>query len=300
MMRQDSCFRFSKRGFPLTEQLIRVGHSPDPDDAFMFYALAKDKIATGSYRFEHELVDIETLNRRAFQGELELTALSLHAYAYLADKYMLCSCGASMGDNYGPMVVARGEMSFDQLRAVTIAVPGTLTTAYLALRLCLGTDFPHVVVPFDQILDVVSAGEHEGRPIDAGLIIHEGQLTYARQGLTLAVDLGRWWREQTDLPLPLGANGIRRDLGETVIRDVHRLLKESIHYGLAHREEALDYALGFGRGLDRAAADRFVGMYVNDWTLDFGPTGREAVRRLLEEGYQAGVIPKCVAPEFAE
>jgi 1,4-dihydroxy-6-naphthoate synthase len=282
----------------LAEQLIRVGHSPDPDDAFMFYALAKDKISTGPYRFEHELVDIEALNRRAFQGELELTALSLHAYAYLADKYLLCSCGASMGDNYGPMVVTRIAATLEKLRGATIAVPGTLTTAYLALRLCLGTDFPHVVVPFDQILDVVAAGEYQGRPIDAGLIIHEGQLTYTHQGLSLAVDLGRWWREHTGLPLPLGANGIRKDLGETVIRDVHRLLKESIRYGLAHRNEALDYALGFGRGLDRAAGDRFVGMYVNDWTLDFGPTGREAVRRLLEEGHRGGVIPTLVRPEF--
>jgi 1,4-dihydroxy-6-naphthoate synthase len=284
----------------LAEHLIRVGHSPDPDDAFMFYALAKDKIPTGPYRFEHELVDIETLNRRAFQGELELTALSLHAYAYLADKYMLCSCGASMGDNYGPMVVAREQKTLDQLRGATIAVPGTLTTAYLALRLCLGAEFPYVAVPFDEILDVVAAGSYEDRPIDAGLIIHEGQLTYAGQGLSLAVDLGRWWREQTDLPLPLGANGIRKDLGDTVIRDVHRLLKESIRYGLAHREAALDYALGFGRGLDRAQADRFVGMYVNDWTLDFGPTGREAVRRLLEEGHRAGVIPQRVEPVFVE
>lgn len=286
--------------FALNQQLIRVGHSPDPDDAFMFYALAKDKIDTGPYRFEHELVDIETLNRRAFQGELELTAVSLHAYAHLADKYILCACGASMGDNYGPMVVTRGPKSIDDLRPMTIAVPGTLTTAYLALRLCLGADFQHVVVPFDEILDVVEAGEYLGETIDAGLIIHEGQLTYGDQGLTLVVDLGKWWREQTGLPLPLGANAVRRDLGETVIRDVHRLLKESIRFGLEHREAALDYALGFGRGLDRAKADRFVGMYVNDWTLDFGPTGREAVRRLLAEGHQQGVIPKLVSPEFVE
>jgi 1,4-dihydroxy-6-naphthoate synthase len=280
--------------------MIHVGHSPDPDDAFMFYALAKDKIDTGPYRFEHELVDIETLNRRAFAGELELTALSLHAYVHLADKYILCSCGASMGDDYGPMVVARGAKSLDQLRNVTIAVPGTLTTAYLALRLCLGSEFDHVVVPFDQILDVVEAGEYQGRRVDAGLIIHEGQLTYAQQGLSLVVDLGKWWRKTTGLPLPLGANGLRKDLGEAAIRDVHRLLKESIRYGLEHRQAALDYALGFGRGLDRAQADRFVGMYVNDWTLDFGPTGREAVRRLLAEGHRAGVVPKLVEPEFVK
>ncbi|MBW3598352.1 MAG: ABC transporter substrate-binding protein [Planctomycetes bacterium] len=264
----------------------------------MFYALAKDKIDTGSYCFEHELVDIETLNRRAFQGELELTAVSLHAYAHLADKYVLCSCGASMGDDYGPMVVAREARPLEELRSLVIAVPGTLTTAYLTLRLCLGADFEHVVVPFDEILDVVAAGEHEGRAIDAGLIIHEGQLTYADQGLKLIVDLGRWWREQTGLPLPLGANALRKDLGVPVMRDVHRLLKESIRYGLEHRREALDYALGFGRGLDRSKADRFVGMYVNDWTLDFGPTGREAVRRLLAEGHASGVIPTLVEPEF--
>ena len=214
------------------KKLIRVGHSPDPDDAFMFYALAKDKIDCGPYRFEHELVDIETLNRRAFAGELELTALSLHAYAYLADKYILCTCGASMGDNYGPMVVAREQATIESLRGKTIAVPGTLTTAFLTLRMCLGSDFQHVVVPFDQILDVVVAGEHGGQTIDAGLIIHEGQLTYGDQNLHLIVDLGQWWMKETGLPLPLGANGLRRDLGSETIREVNRLLKESIEYGL--------------------------------------------------------------------
>jgi 1,4-dihydroxy-6-naphthoate synthase len=281
-----------------TSHLIRVGHSPDPDDAFMFYALAKDKIDTGRFRFEHELVDIETLNRRAFAGELELTALSLHAYAYLADKYVLCTCGASMGDNYGPMVVAREARPIESLRGRTIAVPGTLTTAFLTLRMCLGPDFQHVVVPFDQILDVVAAGEHSGQPIDAGLIIHEGQLTYGDQSLHLILDLGQWWMEQTRLPLPLGANGVRKDLGLEAIREINRLLKESIQYGLAHRQEALDYALQFGRGLDTRKADTFVGMYVNDWTLDFGDRGREAVRQLLARGHAAGVIPKLVVPEF--
>jgi 5,8-dihydroxy-2-naphthoate synthase len=283
-----------------TKTLIRVGHSPDPDDAFMFYALAKDLINTGTYRFTHELVDIETLNRRAFSGELELTALSLHAYAYLADKYVLCTCGASMGDNYGPMVVARENRSIDSLRGQTIAVPGTLTTAFLALSMCLGKDqFRHVVVPFDRILDVTEAGEFQGQQIDAGLIIHEGQLTFADQNLKLVVDLGKWWHEQTGgLPLPLGANGIRRDLGPQAMAEVNRLLKESIRYGLAHRQRALDYALGFGRGLDDAKADTFVGMYVNDWTLDFGPRGRQAVRELLARGHQAGIIPKLVEPEF--
>src|SRR4029453_3711616 len=185
---------------PLAKQLIRVGHSPDPDDAFMFYALAKDKIDTGRFRFEHELVDIETLNRRAFAGELELTALSLHAYAYLADKYILCTSGATMGENYGPMVVARQPRPIESLRGKLIAVPGTLTTAFLTLRMCLGTEFQHVVVPFDQILDVVFAGTHQGTPIDAGLIIHEGQLTYHEQDLHLIVDLGKWWMDQTKLP----------------------------------------------------------------------------------------------------
>ena len=280
------------------KQLVRVGHSPDPDDAFMFFALAKDKIDCGPYRFEHELVDIETLNRRAFAGELELTALSLHAYAYLADKYILCTCGASMGDNYGPMVVARGECSIESLRGQTIAVPGTLTTAFLTLRMCLGADFQHVVVPFDQILDVVAAGEHRGQRIDAGLIIHEGQLTYGDQNLKLIVDLGQWWMRETGLPLPLGANGIRKDLGAETIREVNRLLHESIRYGLAHRQAALEYAQQFGRGLDTRKADTFVGMYVNDWTLDFGQRGREAVRQLLVRGHAAGVIPKLVEPEF--
>ena len=264
----------------------------------MFYALAKDLIDTGPYRFEHELVDIETLNRRAFAGELELTALSLHAYAYLADKYVLCPCGASMGDKYGPMVVARRAVSIPELRDLTIAIPGTLTTAYLALRLCLGNDFQHVVVPFDQILAVTAAGEFGGRKVDAGLVIHEGQLTYGDQQLTLIVDLGRWWFDDTGLPLPLGANGVRRDLGPQAMRDVNRLLHESIRYGLEHRAAALDYALGFGRGLDHGMADTFVGMYVNDWTLDFGPRGREAVTRLLARGHEAGVIPKLVSPEF--
>ena len=282
-----------------TQQTIRVGHSPDPDDAFMFYALAKDKIDTEGYRFTHELVDIETLNRRAFSGELELTAVSLHAYAHLSDKYLLCSCGASMGDGYGPMIVAREPMAVSDLANLTVAVPGTLTTAFLSLRLCLGADFRHVVVPFDQILEVVRDGSFEGQPIDAGLVIHEGQLTYEDESLKLIVDLGQWWQEKTGLPLPLGANAIRKDLGPAVISDVERLLKASIQYGLEHREAALEYALGFGRGLDHAKADRFVGMYVNDWTIDFGDRGREAVAELLRRGHEAGVIPQLIVPEFA-
>ncbi len=283
-----------------SRQLIRVGHSPDPDDAFMFYALAKGKIDTGPYRFEHELVDIESLNRRAFAGELELTAVSLHAYARLSHLYLLCTCGASMGDRYGPMVVARTRSSIESLTEKTIAVPGTLTTAFLALRMCLGQEFSYVVVPFDQILDAVYGGGYQGRRIDAGLIIHEGQLTYGDRGLELIVDLGRWWFDETGLPLPLGANAVRKDLGPEAIRDVNRLLKESIVFGLEHRDDALDHALGYGRGLDRGKADQFVGMYVNDWTLDFGPRGREAVAQLLSRGYQRGVIPQRIEPEFVE
>ena len=266
----------------------------------MFHALANGKIDTGPFEFRHELVDIETLNRRAFAGELELTAVSIHAYALLTDKYVLCPCGASMGDRYGPMVVAPRQYSIDDLRQLTIAVPGTLTTAFLALRLCLRNDFEHVVVPFDQILEAAVSGQYQGQPIDAGLIIHEGQLTYGDRGLKLAVDLGQWWFEQTGLPLPLGGNVVRRDLGANTIREVNRLLEASIRYGLEHRTEALQYALQYGRDLDRAQADRFVGMYVNDWTLDFGPRGREAVRRLLAEGHAGGVIPLRVEPEFVE
>ncbi len=281
------------------KKLIRVGHSPDPDDAFMFYALARDKIDTGRYRFEHELVDIETLNRRAVRGELELTAISIHAYAHLAEQYVLCSCGASMGDDYGPIVVARDSRTLEDLADATIAVPGTWTSAFLALRLRLGRDFSYRIVPFDQILDVVAQGTHDGQPIDAGLVIHEGQLTYRAANLQLVEDLGKWWKSETGLPLPLGANALRRDLGEATMRDVQRLLKESIQYALDHREDALAYALQFGRGLDEAAADRFVGMYVNEWTLDFGDAGRESVRLLLERGHAAGVVP-LVRPEFVE
>jgi 1,4-dihydroxy-6-naphthoate synthase len=281
-----------------TKQLIRVGHSPDPDDAFMFYALAKNRIETGDYEFTHELVDIETLNRRAFQATLELTAISIHAYAFLHDKYILCSCGASMGDGYGPMVVTRDAMSLDQLRSKTIAVPGKLTSAYLALRLCLGVDFACVEVPFDEIIPAVVAGEYRGQKIDAGLIIHEGQLTFGDHKLQLVVDLGVWWKERTDLPLPLGANAVRKNLGIETAREVERLLKESIEFGLTHRDDALKYALQYGRDLDESQADKFVGMYVNDWTIDFGDRGRKAVAEFLKQGHEAGVLPKLVVPEF--
>jgi 1,4-dihydroxy-6-naphthoate synthase len=278
---------------PLSRIPIHVGHSPDPDDAFMFHALANGKIDTGRYEFTHTLQDIETLNRRALNAELELTAVSLHGYAYITDKYALCSCGASMGDNYGPMIVAREPLGIGDLRGKTIAVPGTLTTAFLTLKLLLGDAFRHEVHPFDQILNLVAAGR-----CDAGLIIHEGQLTYADQGLHLIVDLGRWWHDETGLPLPLGANAIRKDLGRPAMAEVTSLLKQSIQYGLDHRAEALEHALQYGRDLDRKQADRFVGMYVNDWTLNFGPRGREAVATLLRRGYEAGVIPRPVDLEF--
>jgi 1,4-dihydroxy-6-naphthoate synthase len=283
-----------------TKQLIRVGHSPDPDDAFMFYALARNRIDTGDYEFQHELVDIETLNRRAFNATLELTAVSIHAYAFLRDKYILCTCGASMGDGYGPMVVAPSAMGLDELRRRTIAIPGKLTSAYLALRLCLGNDFQCVEVPFDQIIPAMLAGEYESRAVDAGLIIHEGQLTYGDQNLKLIVDLGRWWLDKTDLPLPLGANAVRKNLGTATICDIQRLLKESIEYGLGNRPDALRYAQRFGRDLDARQADEFVGMYVNDWTLDFGPRGRQAVTEFLAQGYSAGLLPELVVPEFVQ
>src|SRR5690349_20278841 len=276
-------------------RLIRVGHSPDPDDAFMFHALANDKIDTGDLKFVHELQDIETLNRRALRGELEVTAVSIHAYAHLLDKYALLPSGCSMGDRYGPMVVARRPLTIEDLRTARIVVPGTLTTAFLALRLLLPEGFAHEVVPFDQILGAVAEGKY-----DAGLIIHEGQLTFQNQGLHLVVDLGVWWQERTGLPLPLGGNVVRRDLGPETIQQISRLLKESIRYGLAHRDEALAYALAYARDMDKGLADRFVGMYVNDWTLDYGPRGRQAVQRLLDEGHRAGVIPKPVAVEFVE
>lgn len=284
-----------------TKQLIRVGHSPDPDDAFMFHALANEHLDTGPYQFTHELVDIETLNQRAFSGELELTAISIHAYAFLHDKYALCSCGASMGEGYGPMVVTREACTLEELKTKKIAVPGKLTSAFLGLRLCLEQDYEYVLVPFDEIIPAVQAGEYNGEKVDAGLIIHEGQLTYAESDLQLVVDLGVWWKELTGgLPLPLGANAIRRDLGEKVINEVQQLLHASIKYGLDHRQEALDYALQYGRDLDNAKADKFVGMYVNDLTLDFGEKGREAVALFLKMGHEQGILPELIVPEFVE
>jgi 1,4-dihydroxy-6-naphthoate synthase len=280
-------------------QVIRVGHSPDPDDAFMFYALAQGKIETPGLQFQHELVDIETLNRRAGAGELELTALSLHAYAYVAERYALCTCGVSMGDGYGPLVVARRPLDAQELRSAVVAAPGTLTTAWLALRLYRG-EGPHVVVPFEQILGAVAAGHYQGTPVDAGLIIHEGQLTYGEAGLASLVDLGAWWLDSTGLPLPLGVNAIRKDLGPALARRINRLMRQSIDYALEHREEALAYALQYGRDLSRQQADRFVGMYVNEWTRDFGPRGRHAVSELLRRGHEAGIIPRRVEAEYVE
>jgi 1,4-dihydroxy-6-naphthoate synthase len=281
-------------------QLIRVGHSPDPDDAFMFHALANDKIPTGDLTFTHELQDIETLNRRALNGELEVSAVSIHAYAHLLEKYALLPSGCSMGDQYGPMVVAREAFALSDLPSKRIAVPGTMTTAFLTLQLLFnkiapGLQIQYEVVPFDQILDAVEQGR-----FDAGLIIHEGQLTFQNQGLHLIVDLGVWWQKETGLPLPLGGNVVRKDLGADTIREISRLLKLSIEYGLKHREEALAHALQYARDMDTPLADQFVGMYVNDWTLDYGERGRAAVRKLLDEAYKAGIIPTPVAVDFVE
>ena len=280
----------------MTQQVIRVGHSPDPDDAFMFHALANDMIATGNLKFVHELQDIETLNRRALKGELEVTAVSIHAYSFLLDKYALLPTGCSMGDKYGPMIVARKPYTIEELPKLKIAVPGTLTTAFLTLKLVLaGKPFEYDVIPFDEIIPAVASGKYE-----AGLIIHEGQLTFQNQGLHLVVDLGVWWQEKTGLPLPLGGNVVRKDLGLPVMKEVSRLIKESIKYGLDHRREALNYALKYARDMDVDLADKFVGMYVNDWTLDYGERGRAAIRKLLSEGHAAGVIPNPVEIEFVE
>jgi len=273
---------------------IRIAHSPDSDDAFMFYALANDKLPTGEFRFHHTLQDIETLNRKAFNGEFEVTAVSFHAYPYIADKYILLPSGASMGDSYGPMVVAREPWTPEELRGKRIAVPGTMTTAYLLLKL-FQPDFEEVVIPFDLIMDAVRRGD-----ADAGLLIHEGQLTYAQQQLCLIVDFGEWWHQNTGLPLPLGGNVIRRDLGCENIREISRLLKESIQYSLEHRKEALEYALQFARDLDPATADQFVGMYVNERTLDYGAEGRKAVQLLFDKAAGAKIIPHPIKAEFAD
>ena len=281
-------------------EVFTLGHSPDPDDAFMFYAIAKNKIDLRGYRFEHRLEDIETLNERATRGELHISAVSIHAYAYVADKYALLPCGASMGDGYGPIVIRkRPTLNADidpgeQLRGRVIAVPGRMTSAYLALQLYLG-DFKHVVVPFDQIFDAVNAGG-----ADAGLIIHEGQLTYAKSGFTKVVDLGEWWKQETELPLPLGGNVIRKDIPAHIRHDLLEIMRESIDFGLAHRDEAVQHALPYARDMNEQLADKFIGMYVNEFTRDYGEKGRAAIRRFLDDARSAGYIDTSGEIEFVE
>jgi 1,4-dihydroxy-6-naphthoate synthase len=271
---------------------ISVAHSPDSDDAFMFYALATNKVRVPGLRFTHTLCDIETLNHKAMQGVYHVTAISFHAYPYIQDKYALLPSGGSVGEGYGPMIVATRAFTESEIKQKRIAVPGALTTAYLALRL-FAPGIRTEVVPFDQIIPQVLEGKYE-----AGLIIHEGQLTYQKSGLHRVVDLGRWWHQVTGLPLPLGGNAIRRDLGPELMCSVANALRQSIQYALEHREEALAYAMQFARDLDSPTADKFVGMYVNQRTLDYGPDGREAVRRLLDMGHKAGVIPHATRVEF--
>ncbi|MDP1857662.1 MAG: MqnA/MqnD/SBP family protein [Gemmatimonadaceae bacterium] len=273
---------------------ITVCHSPDSDDAFMFYALAAGKIDTGDLTYIHELHDIETLNQRALRGELEVTAVSIHAYAHLADRYALLPHGSSMGDKYGPRLVSREPHTRADVKGKRIAIPGPLTTAYLSLRL-YEPNFEAVFTPFDQIEDAVINGD-----VDLGLLIHEGQLTFAERGLHLVTDMGEWWFGETGYPLPLGGNVVRKDLGEDLTALISRHLKASIAYSLQHRSAALDHAMQYARGLDRGKADTFIGMYVNDWTLDYGERGREAVRLLLTRGHEAGIIPHPVRVEFVD
>jgi 1,4-dihydroxy-6-naphthoate synthase len=272
---------------------ISIAHSPDSDDAFMFYGLATNKVRVPGYRFNHTLTDIETLNQKAIsEAFYDVTAISFHAYPYMQENYALMACGGSVGEGYGPMIVASRKLALDDLRKRCIAVPGKLTTAYLALKL-FAPEVETAVVPFDRIIPAVAAGEY-----DAGLIIHEGQLTYADNGLTKLFDLGQWWREQTSLPLPLGGNAIRRSLGDEVMRATSNALRDSIQHALDHREEALAYAMQFARDLDTTLANRFVGMYVNERTLNYGDDGREAIRRLLEMGYDRGIIPHRAEVDF--
>jgi 1,4-dihydroxy-6-naphthoate synthase len=282
--------------------VFTLGHSPDPDDAFMFYAMAENKIDLRGYRFEHRLEDIQTLNERATRGELHISAVSIHAFADVSDRYALLPCGASMGDGYGPVLVALeapssksqapGINEREWSREKTIAVPGTMTSAYLALQLYLG-EFKHIVVPFDQIFDVVKAGE-----ADAGLIIHEGQLTYSRSGFTKVVDLGEWWKRETGLPLPLGGNVLRKDIPAPVQRDLLSIMRESIEYGLAHRDEAVRHSMPYARDMDATLAGKFIGMYVNDFTRDYGEVGRNAIREFLRAAHKRGYIDKTPLVEF--
>jgi 1,4-dihydroxy-6-naphthoate synthase len=271
---------------------ISVAHSPDSDDAFMFYGLATSKVRVPGLKFSHTLTDIETLNRKAMEGHYDVSAISFHAYPYVQDQYALMSCGGSVGDKYGPMVVSPRALGLEELKRTKVAVPGTLTTAYLALKL-FAPKIETVTAPFDKIIPEILAGKHE-----AGLIIHEGQLTYETSGLQKVLDMGKWWFDLTGLPLPLGGNAIRRELGPELIAAVSRALKDSIQYALDHREEALAYAMQFARDLDTPSADKFVGMYVNERTLDYGPDGKEAVERLLDMGYRAGIIPHKPEVEF--
>ena len=273
---------------------ISLAHSPDSDDAFMFYGLAKGKVDSGDLEVVHTLTDIETLNRHAMEGRHEVTAISFHAYPYVADKYALMPCGGSIGDGYGPLLVAREALSPDALKTRTVAVPGTLTTAYLALQL-FAPGVKTRVVPFDQIMDEVRE-----KRADVGLIIHEGQLTFGGQGLQKVADLGAWWKGETGLPLPLGGNAVRRDLGSDLMKRLTRLVRETVRYSLDHRKDALEYAMSFARGMDPSVADRFVGMWVNDMTLEIGESGRKAIQTLLDRGHDAGVIPRRVVVDFVE
>jgi 1,4-dihydroxy-6-naphthoate synthase len=279
--------------------VFTLGHSPDPDDAFMFYAMAENKIDLRGYRFEHRLEDIQTLNERALRGELHISAISIHAYAYVSDRYALLPCGASMGDGYGPMVVSLHAPPFssdalirDWLRDRTIAIPGLMTSAYLALQIYLG-QFKHLVVPFDQIFDVVKNGD-----ADAGLIIHEGQLTYARAGFSKVIDLGEWWKRERHLPLPLGGNVLRKDIPAAVRRDLLSIMRESIDYGLRHRAAAVQHSMPYARDMDAGLASRFIGMYVNDYTRDYGESGRAAIREFLGAARHGGFLPQEIKLEF--
>jgi 1,4-dihydroxy-6-naphthoate synthase len=284
---------------------LTLGHSPDPDDAFMFFALAQDKIPTGRWRFEHILQDIQTLNERATRGELHISAISIHAYAHVADKYALLPCGASMGDGYGPMLIVRRGKALpdltdhgairDWLTHQRIAVPGKMTSAFLALKIFLLGEPIHTVVPFDKIFDFLAEGN-----ADVGLIIHEGQLTYARDGFDLVLDLGAWWKTETGYPLPLGGNVIRKDIAPADRSEINRILFESIRYGLDHRAAGVAHAMPLARDMDTTLADKFIGMYVNDYTLDYGDTGRAAIREFLSRGEQLGFVPPLGALEFVE
>ena len=280
---------------PAALPVFTLGHSPDPDDAFMFYAMAENKIDLRGYRFEHRLEDIQTLNERAMRGELHISAISIHAYAFVSDRYALLPCGASMGDGYGPMIVAPDEFPLDDLKAKKIAVPGLMTSAFLALQLFLGADFEYIVVPFDQIFDAVRNGR-----ADCGVIIHEGQLTYGRSGFKKIVDLGEWWKRTTALPLPLGGNVLRKDIPPAVRRDLLQIMRESIDYGLAHQPEAVRHSMPYARDMDTALAGEFIGMYVNDYTRDYGDKGRAAIREFLGQAKARGYLDREVELEFVE